>query len=169
MDFEPVRRGAVAGMLGGAAMAMWSMAAFAAAGPGVWQPLDLIAHTVWRGAPLDGTYSGRALLLGLALHMGTSAMLGVLIATAARVLRTRAAGVGVLGMAVGTGTWLVNQYGIWRALDATAAHDFTPWIFAVGHLMFGAATAVALVLWAARSGRSERTGTYAGQGLTTAR
>jgi hypothetical protein len=33
--------------------------------------------------------------------------------------------------------WAVMQYGIWRAVDATAARDFTPWVFAVAHLMFG--------------------------------
>jgi hypothetical protein len=34
------------------------------------------------------------------------------------------------------------QYGIWPAIDAAAAPRFTPWVFALGHLMFGAATAV---------------------------
>ena len=33
--------------------------------------------------------------------------------------------------------WAVMQYGIWRAIDAAAAQDFTGWVFAVAHLLFG--------------------------------
>lgn len=46
------------------------------------------------------------------------------------------------GMMFGLAVWAVMQYGIWPAIDAAAAPRFTPWVFAVGHLMFGAATAL---------------------------
>ncbi len=29
------------------------------------------------------------------------------------------------------------QYGAWRAIDPAAAQDFTPWVFAIAHMMFG--------------------------------
>jgi hypothetical protein len=142
MDAKVVRSGMLAGMFGGAVMAMWSMLVLAATGDGFWQPLNLIAHTVWRGAPLDGGFSAGALVLGLAIHMMTSATLGVVIAVAAH--RRRAAAV-MVGMTVGLGVWLVNQYAVWPLLDSAAADRFTPWVFAVGHLMFGVAAALAVL------------------------
>jgi hypothetical protein len=40
------------------------------------------------------------------------------------------------------------QYGIWRAIDAAAARDFTPWVFALGHALFRmtAATIAAIAI-----------------------
>lgn len=141
MDAQTVRRGLLAGMAGGAVMAMWSMLVLAATGDGFWQPLDLIAHAVWRSAPLDGSFSFGALGLGMVIHMMTSAMLGVVIAAAVR--RSSPGRAAAVGMAIGTVVWLVNQYAIWNAIDSAAADRFTPWVFALGHAMFGAATALA--------------------------
>ena len=140
MNANLVRRGAIAGMIGGAVMAMWSMVVLAATGAGFWQPLDLIAHTVWRGAPLNGTFSAGALVLGMAIHMMTSAMLGVVIAGAAQ--RLRSVGALAAGMGVGLSVWLVNQYAVWPLIDSASADRFTPWVFAVGHVMYGVATAL---------------------------
>ncbi|MGH3432905.1 MAG: hypothetical protein ACRDQB_08735 [Thermocrispum sp.] len=143
MKQQALVRGAVAGMVGGVVMAMWSMLALLASGEGFWTPLNLIAHTFWRGAPLDGTFSFGALVLGLVVHMIMSMMLGVLGAAAVRLVRgvpsTRGA-LAALGMAVGLVVWLVMQFAIWQAVDEAAAEAFTPWIFAVGHLMYGAVT-----------------------------
>lgn len=152
MNSTVVRRGAVAGMVGGVAMAMWSMLALAASGHGFWTPVNLIAHVVWRGAPLTGAFNLGALVLGLVIHMATSMMIGVGIAAAAHRARVDRLPAATLGMAVGLGVWLVNQYGVWRILDTAAAHRFTPWVFALGHLMFGAVTGAAAVT-AARSAR----------------
>jgi hypothetical protein len=49
MSAVNARVGALAGLLGGVVMAMWSMVAFAATGAGFWTPVNLIAHTIWRG------------------------------------------------------------------------------------------------------------------------
>ena len=40
MNTETLRRGALAGMIGGAVMAMWSMIALWLAGTGFWSPLN---------------------------------------------------------------------------------------------------------------------------------
>jgi hypothetical protein len=45
-------------------------------------------------------------------------------------------------MAFGLAVWLVNQYVTWPAIDRSAAQAFTPWVLAVGHLLFGLVTAV---------------------------
>jgi hypothetical protein len=57
MNRQTLHSGALGGMLGGAMMAMWSMIVLWLTGVGFWTPLNLIAHTLWRGAPLDATFS----------------------------------------------------------------------------------------------------------------
>jgi hypothetical protein len=104
---------------------------------GFWTPLNLIAHTFWRSAPLDGRFSAAALVIGMAVHMTMAMLFGTLIAVAAFRLpgaRSLVIAAGVMFTAL---LWAVMQYGIWRAIDATAAGDFTPWVFAIAHLLFG--------------------------------
>jgi hypothetical protein len=52
-------------------------------GGGFWTPVNLIAHTFWRHAPLDGRFSAPALIIGLALHMTVAMLFGTVIAAAA--------------------------------------------------------------------------------------
>jgi hypothetical protein len=136
MNAANARVGALAGLLGGVVMAMWSMVVLAATGVGFWASVNLIAHTVWRGAPTDGSFSIAALLLGLMVHMGMSVVFGVILATLVGRLAGTLPAV-VAGMTFGLVLWLVNQYVIWPAIDETTAQAFTPWVLAVGHLMFG--------------------------------
>lgn len=141
-----LRAGGLAGLIGGAAMAMLSMTLMWLAGAGFWTPLKLIAHTVWRAAPLDGTFSVTALATGLMLHMLMATLFGLVIAMAARRLpgaRSLVIAVGVIFVAA---VWPAMQYGIWRAIDPAAARDFVPWVLAIGHLLFGVlAAAVAAI------------------------
>lgn len=79
--------------------------------------------------------------------MMMSAGLGVALAVAVRAVRiptTGHAALAAVGMAFGLAVWLVMQYGVWRVVDATAAPLFTPWVFAVAHLMFGAVAGAGL-------------------------
>jgi hypothetical protein len=99
--------------------------------------LNLIAHTFWRAAPLDGRFSGAALVIGVSVHMMMAMLVGTLIAAAASRLPAARSLVIAGGMLFAAPLWAVMQYGIWRAVDATAAQAFTPWVFAVAHLMFG--------------------------------
>ena len=142
---QALKRGALAGMGGGMVMAMWSMIVMWLTGAGFWTPLNLIANTVWRSAPVGATFSGGALVLGLVLHMMMSMGLGMAFAVVVRSVSWLGASRAVLvmtGMVFGIMVWVVMQYGIWHAIDAAAAPKFTPWVFALGHLMFGAATAL---------------------------
>lgn len=155
MNSSVLRRGAWAGMAGGVVMAMWSMVALAATGPGFWTPVNLIAHLVWRDAPLSGAFSLGALALGMMIHMATSMMIGVGIAIVAHRVRADAVRAAGLGMAMALGAWLANQYVIWNALDSAAADGFTPWVFALGHAMFGVVTGL-LAVGAAHVSRADQ-------------
>jgi hypothetical protein len=86
MKARVVRAGIVGGIAGGAVMAVFSMMMLWLAGSGFWTPLNLIAHTFWRAAPLDGTFSGPALVIGMAVHMMMAMLFGTMIAAAAYLL-----------------------------------------------------------------------------------
>jgi hypothetical protein len=132
-----VRGRIAAGIAGGAVMAVFSMMMLWLAGSGFWTPLNLIAHTFWRSAPLDGTFSAPALVIGLAVHMMMAMLFGSVIAAAAYRLPAARSLVIAGGMLFAAGLWAVMQYGVWRAIDAAAAQAFTPWVFAIAHLLFG--------------------------------
>ena len=158
MDSTVIRRGALAGMAGGVVMAMWSMLALAASGHGFFTPVNLIAHTIWNGAPLGGGFALGALALGMVVHLATSMMIGVGIAVVVQRLGADRARGAALGMAAGLGVWLVNQYVVWPALDSVAAGRFTPWVFALGHVMFGVVAGAAAVAWSSAGNEPLRTG-----------
>lgn len=143
-----VRVGVAGGTLGGIAMALWSMVALWLTGGGFWTPLNLIAHTARRAAPLDARFSAPALVIGLVMHMMMAAIFGTLIALATWRLPGTRSLVIAGGMILAAVLWAVMQYGVWRMVDSAAARDFTPWIFAIAHLVFGmlAATAAAIMI-----------------------
>lgn len=152
MNTRTATRGALAGIAAGMMMAMWSMLALAATGKGFWAPIDLIAHTLWHGAPLDGSFSAGALLLGLMLHMMLSAGLGVaIVGTADRFADARTK---VVIAFAATGAAWVGGLILWHAIDDTAASAFTGWIFAVGHVIFAMTVAAAAIAFAADRSRS---------------
>ena len=137
MDARVVRAGVVGGIAGGMVMAAFSMIALWLAGSGFWAPLNLIAHTFWRAAPLDGRFSGAALVIGVGVHMMMAMLVGTLIAAAAYRLPAARSLVIAGGMLSAALLRAVMQYGIWRAVDAAAAQAFTAWVFALAHLLFG--------------------------------
>jgi hypothetical protein len=51
------------------------------------------------------------------------------------------------GMLFAAGLWAVMQYGVWRGIDAAAAQAFTPWVFAIAHLLFGMMAAFFAAIW----------------------
>jgi hypothetical protein len=122
-------------------MAMWSMVAMWVTGSGFWTPLNLIAHTFYRSAPLDGTFSARALVIGLAVHLTVASAFGVAIAVLAHWLpgtRSLVIAGGILFVAV---VWPVMQWGVWYKIDESAAEGFNEWIFAIAHVLFGVTVA----------------------------
>ena len=147
MNAKILRAGIAGGIAGGAMMAVFSMMMLWLAGSGFWTPLNLIAHTFWRAALLDGTFSTPALVIGMAVHMMMAMLFGTLIAAAAYRLPAARSLVIAGGMLFTAGLWAVVQYGIWRAIDAAAAQAFTPWVFAVAHLLFGMMAAFFAAIW----------------------
>jgi hypothetical protein len=128
-------------MVAGVVMALWSMAAMWVAGTGFWTPMNLIANTFYRAAPLNGTFSAAGLAVGLAVHMTVASFFGTLIALFAQRMpgaRSLVISGGILLIAV---VWPVMQWGIWYKLDEAAAEGYTDWIMAVAHLMFGVTAA----------------------------
>lgn len=132
-----LRIGVPGGMAAGLIMALWSMAAMWVTGSGFWKPMNLIAHTFYRSAPLDGTFSAPALIIGLAVHMAVASFFGTAIALLAQRMpgsRSLVIAGGILLVAV---VWPLMQWEVWYRLDEEAAEGFTDWIMAVAHLMFG--------------------------------
>jgi hypothetical protein len=147
MNARVVRAGVAGGIAGGMVMAVFSMIMLRLAGSGFWKPLNLIAHTFWRAAPLDGRFSAGALVIGMVVHMMMAMLFGTLIAAAAYRLPAARSLVIAGGMLFAALLWAVMQYGIWRAIDAAAAQAFTPWVFAIAHLLFGMMAAAFAAMW----------------------
>jgi len=138
---QALRIGVPGGIAAGAIMALWSMAAMWVTGAGFLTPVNLIAHTFYRSAPLNATFSAPALVIGLAVHMTVASVFGVGIAALAQRLpgrRTLVIAGGILFVAV---VWPFMQWGVWYKIDEVAAEGFNEWIFAIAHLIFGVAAA----------------------------
>jgi hypothetical protein len=149
-------------------MAVWSMGAMWITGLGFWTPLNLIAHTFYRSAPTNGTFSAPALLIGLAVHLSVASAFGTMIAVLAfRLPRSRAlvVAVGVLFIAV---VWPVMQWGVWYKLDENAAEGFTDWIFAIAHLVFAVTAAGVVYIDVADDDMSKRGRHAAGRSVAQA-
>jgi hypothetical protein len=132
-----LRVGIPAGIAAGAVMAVWSMIAMWLTGSGFWTPLNLVAHTFYRAAPLGPAFSAPALVIGLAVHMTVASIFGTAITALVQRLpgkRSLVIAGGIMFIAV---VWPVMQYGVWYSIDETAAEGFTDWIFAFAHLLFG--------------------------------
>src|SRR5580692_5879147 len=132
-----LRIGVPAGIVAGAVMAVWLMVAMWATGPGFWLPLNLVAHTFYRSAPLSDTFSGPALALGLAVHMSVAVIFGTAIAALVQLLPRQRSLVIAGGILFAAVVWPVMQYGVWYWLDEQAAEGVTGWVFAGAHLIFG--------------------------------
>jgi hypothetical protein len=132
-----LRIGVLVGFAGGVVMALWSMVGMWITGSGFWSPLNLIAHTFYRSAPLNATFSAPALAVGLAVHMTLAIAFGIAITALVQLLpgqRSLVIAGGILFVAV---VWPVMQYGVWYTIDEPAAEGFNDWVFAVAHLLFG--------------------------------
>lgn len=153
MPTRVIGAGGLGGLIGGVVMGMWSMVILWLTGVGFWAPLNLIAHTFWRGAPLGAGFSWRALVIGLVAHMVVSVLLGLLFAALAGLAPARMVSQAMLplwGVLYGLVVLLVNHYGIWPAIDEAAAEAFTPWVFAVGHALYGQVVGWTLAMMAPR-------------------
>lgn len=141
MGNRVIRVGIAGGVAGGLIMAVFAMVTMWLVGNGFWTPVNLIAHMIWRSAPLDGRFSLAAAVIGIVVHLLVAVLFATVIAVGAyRVPGSRSLVVAG-GIAFTAVLWLVMQYGLWRALDAAAARNFTAWVFATAHLLFGVVAA----------------------------
>lgn len=129
--------GVPVGIAAGGVMAVWSMVAMWITGSGFWIPLNLVAHTFYRSAPLNATFSAPALVIGLAVHMTVAIIFGTAITALVQRLPGQRSLVIAGGILFIAAVWPVMQYGVWYQIDESAAEGFTDWVFAVAHLIFG--------------------------------
>lgn len=155
---KPARTGA-AGVVAGAAFAGWSVGSYAVGGRGTWRPLNLVAHSLWRGAALDGRLHPAEAIVGLlvAVAMGT-----VLTAPYAIVLwqaEISPALVVVAGAAIYfNAAWVVGDYILWPRIDPVGAAGFSPGVAWLAHIVAGAAAGTVLAVSPHSLGRALRRG-----------
>jgi hypothetical protein len=146
-----VRRVGIAGVIGGLAFALYSMIWFGLGDKTIWYPLNLVAHTIWRGAPTDGRFHAGAAVLGLI----TLAVVGVLALApfaAVAVLVGMHPLVAIVGASIYANViWIIGHYMVWERLDPTAAHGFSSGVAWAAHFVAGLIGGAALVWLTSRN------------------
>ncbi len=139
--------GAIGGLAGGMAMAMFSMFV-AISRDGFWSPVRGITSVVFGDEHYGGGFDFWPVVVGAGGHMMNSVVLGVVFAVVAGLLLARAgAAVTTLAGAVfGVMVWAVMVPGVAHGLqDSDLFVDSVPqWAWVAGHMMFGAITGFAL-------------------------
>lgn len=143
MNKRTLKFGVLIGLTGGTLMAAWIMIFSAITGNGFLTPLNLIAHTFWRDAPLDGAIRLGAIELGLLIHLTISISIGIVLAILVEHEELDGAMVFFLALGLGAGAWVVQTFA-WSSIDGAASASMTPWVFAVAHVIFAVGSALVL-------------------------
>jgi hypothetical protein len=137
--------GAIGGVIGGMAMAMFSMLV-AISEDGFWAPVRGIASVGFGDEHYGGGFEFWPVVVGAMGHMMNAAVLGAVFALVVVVLLSRAGSMAVwmAGAVYGLGVWAVMVLGVAPALqDSELFADAVPqWAWVVSHLMFGLVTAM---------------------------
>lgn len=144
MNRRTIQFGLLVGVIGGTLMALWIMTMSAVLGNGFVTPVNLIAHTFWRGAPIGGAFDLGALALGLAIHLTIAISLGLLLATLVERGALDGGVIFFLALGLGVSAWIVQAFA-WPTLDPSASSAVTPWVFALAHVIFSVGAAVTLM------------------------
>lgn len=143
-------RGAIGGLIGGMAMAMFSMFV-AISEDGFWAPVRGITSVVFGDEHYGGSFEFWPVVVGAMGHMMNSVVLGGVFALVAAILLARASTAVVVGVGLAFGllVWLVMVPGVAAQGQSSELFvDAVPaWAWIAGHLMFGAITAAVFVLW----------------------
>lgn len=126
------RRGAVGGLLGGLAMLLAAIVISGLAGRGLLTPLRLVAAMVY-GAALGGI---APVLVGLALHLGVTALFGVVLAFL--VGGSNPGNLVVWGIAYSVSLWVFAQFLIIPRLNPIMAAGCQPFFTLICHVIYGA-------------------------------
>lgn len=131
--------GALAGLIGGIAMAMVGMIASLAMGAGLWAMPSMIAGIVL-GPQAAMAGGAGVVLIGFMLHMMLSVIYGLIYAAVVNGLTHEFWATGFIG---GLLLWLVNFYVIGLVLPGAQAmaHQEPAWLAVVTHLVFGGVSA----------------------------
>jgi uncharacterized membrane protein YagU involved in acid resistance len=138
--------GAVVGMIGGAAMAMFTMIASATyLGMGFFTPLyvissPLLGQQAMMMAMKGGVFyftAGPA-LLGLVIHMMWSALFGMIFGLIAYLLHLKGATAVVAGLVYGLLVMVFMSFVVLPLVHAPSLGQLMGWLsFSIGHLLFG--------------------------------
>lgn len=135
-------RVAVAGFAAAVTFLLFSMVWYFGGGNGFFKPVNLIAHTFDRGAPLDARFSIAALLIGIA-----SVTVAALIALVPFVVVAAGEGMHPL-LFIGAAAiyanviWIFGHYLLWAGIDPASAKLFSSGVSWVGHMLAGAVAGV---------------------------
>jgi hypothetical protein len=140
-----VEWGAIAGLVGGLAMAMLMMIVSLVDGSGFWTPLYLIAATFHRSWAQASGFALAPMLAGMLLHLFNSALFGVIFAVCVRFVMPRPVSLRVaviLGVVWGLILLIVMTFGIAASVDPALPRAlladggvFAWWLIA--HLLYG--------------------------------
>lgn len=128
--------GAISGIVSGIAMAMVGMVTTYFLGMGLWLPVKLIAATVLGENAL--TSSASAILLGMAIHIMMSAILGVIFAFLTVKIKKMQV-IMLWGVAFGIAVWAVMTYLVLPIVDPVMKIHLTqiPTSWFINHVFFG--------------------------------
>ena len=141
-------RGAIGGLIGGMAMAMFSMVV-AISRDGFWAPVRGITSVVFGDQHYGGSFAPGSVVVGLMGHMMNSLVLGAVFALIITLLLAKASSTVVLGagMVFGLMVWLVMVPIVATQAQSSElfANSVPAWAWVAGHLMFGIITAAVFV------------------------
>ena len=137
--------GAAGGLLGGMAMAMFSMLV-AISRDGFWAPVRGITSVVFDDEHYGGGFDFWTVAVGAAGHMMNAMALGAVFAVFVGLLLARASSMTIwmAGAVYGLAVWIVMVLIVAGGLQSSDLFvDSVPqWAWIVGHLMFGVITAM---------------------------
>lgn len=139
--------GAIGGLLGGMALAMFSMIV-ATSRDGFWSPVRGITSVAFGDSHYGGGFDFWSVAVGAGGHMMNSVMLGIVFAVLAGLLLSRASAavLAATGAVFGLMVWAVMVGGVAHGLQDSDlfANSIPQWAWAAGHMMFGAITGLAV-------------------------
>lgn len=145
--------GAVGGLIGGMAMAMFSMFV-AISRDGFWAPVRGITSVVFGDEHYGGGFDFWTVAVGAGGHMMNSVVLGAVFALMVGLLLSRSSSVvtWMAGAVYGLAIWLVMVLVVAGGLQSSDlfADSVPQWAWIAGHLMFGAITAMVITAFQRR-------------------
>lgn len=139
-----VRQGFVIGMAAGLALALVAGALSAAAGDGLWTPVNAAGSFFLNVQPIPTGMAGAVTYLGLAVIIVVGGLLGALYATAQEPLDTPS--LLIIAIYYGAITWFTATFLVLSWLDPAVQAVWKSWAVLAGHLAFGAVLGLAAIV-----------------------